>query len=214
MKRIEINQALAQMQKVGDIAAYCDENHGARKTPPMTVPMMPKLGREFIHYPAGTQFSSYVLGQSSLKNLEGVHPDLIWVVRYAIRTTEQDFSVTDGLRTVDEQAENVRTGVSQTMKSKHLAQKDGYAHAVDLVPWINGKARWELGACYKIMEAMRRASWERECLLLWGGAWVRLYQETPLLAPDRLVAAYADRKRRVRKPAFIDGPHYEMVGGW
>lgn len=200
MNRIEINRALAQIQKVGDIATYCEENHVARKLP-----------RRTIGFRAGVELGPYRLGKASLKNLEGVHPDLAWVVEYAIQTTAQDFSVVDGLRTKEEQAENVRTGVSQTMDSKHLAQKDGWSHAVDLVPWINGKARWELGACYKIMEAMRRASWERECLLLWGGAWVRLYQETPLQAPDRLVAAYVERKRRVRKPAFIDGPHYEMV---
>ena len=106
----------------------------------------------------------------------------------------------------------MRTGVSQTMKSKHMIQKaSGWGHAVDLVPWSNGRARWELPACYKIMVAMRLASFARECLLRWGGAWVPLYNETPLVAPEKLVEAYVVRKRTKGKPAFIDGPHYEMV---
>ncbi len=207
MNQIEVNLALSKMQKIGEIAKNCLENHGAPRREPTTVRMQPKA----IAFPAGMQLGPYHLGDASLKNLEGVHPDLAWVVGYAIKTSEQDFSVVDGMRTADEQAENVRTGVSQTMKSKHLVQKDGWAHAVDLVPWINGRARWELGACYRIMEAMRWASFNRECLLRWGGAWVPLYQETPLQTPEKLVAAYVERKRSVRKPAFIDGPHYEMV---
>ncbi len=188
----ERTRALEAMQKIDAIAKqYLNTLRMPEPTAPSTGP--------------------YLLGKSSLKNLEGVHPDLVWIVQYAIRTTKQDFTVTDGIRTIDEQAEYVRRGVSQTMRSKHLIQSDGFGHAVDLVPWINGQARWELEACYKIMEAMRRASWEPECLLRWGGAWVRLYNETPLCAPDKLVEAYVKRKRQVGKPAFIDGPHYEMV---
>ncbi len=218
--------ALDVMRKLAGIVVHCMEDHGAPERAPgfvdtkisdlptgkhalRTAPFKP---RQTVAFPAGGELGPYSLGKGSLKNIEGVHPDLAAVVHYAIRITEQDFTVTDGVRTIDEQAENVRTGVSQTMKSKHLIQKgSGFGHAVDLVPWINGKARWELGACYKIAEAMRRASWARECLLRWGGAWVPLYNESPLLAPEKLVEAYVARKRAKGKPAFIDGVHYEMV---
>ena len=36
---------------------------------------------------------SYKLGNRSLKNLDGVHPDLRKVVERAIEITEQDFTV-------------------------------------------------------------------------------------------------------------------------
>ena len=191
-------------------------NHNERARALEAMQKIDAIAKQYLNTPKAPDSATpptgpYKLGQSSLKNLENVHPDLTWIVRYAIGTTEQDFTVTDGVRSIEEQAEYMRRGVSQTMKSKHLIQSDGFGHAVDLVPWINGKARWELEACYKIMEAMRRASWARECLLRWGGAWVRLHQETPLCAPDKLVAAYVTRKRQAGKPAFIDGPHYEMV---
>lgn len=211
MNKIEFGRTVTGMKKIVDIAENCMANHVPLPRDPTTVRMKPKADRQAIAFPAGLELGPYTLGRTSLKNLEGVHPDLVWVVGYAIKITEQDFTITDGLRTKDEQAEYVRRGVAQTMLSKHLIQEDGWGHAVDLVPWINGKARWELPACYKIMEAMRRASFEHECLLRWGGAWVPLYRETPLWTPHRLVAAYVERKRQSGKPAFIDGPHYEKI---
>ncbi len=198
--------ALLAIRKIAYIAkAYLETTI----VPPPTTSLF--APREAISFPAALELGPYKLGKGSLKNLEGVHPDLTWIVHYAIRTTEQDFTVTDGVRTKEEQAENVRAGVSQTMKSKHLIQDDGFGHAVDLVPWINGRPRWELPACYKIMEAVRLASFARECLLRWGGAWIPLYDESPLQAPVSLVQAYSNRKRAQGKPAFIDGPHYELV---
>lgn len=70
------------------------------------------------------------LGVNSIRNLRGVHPDLVRVVRRAIQITSQDFSVLEGLRSEEKQRENVAKGVSQTMHSKHLT-----GHAVDLTPY-------------------------------------------------------------------------------
>lgn len=41
--------------------------------------------------------------------------------------------ITEALRTQAKQRENVKKGVSKTMNSKHLADKDGYARAVDII---------------------------------------------------------------------------------
>lgn len=199
-------KALLDMQKIRNIAQGYLET--TLVPPPTTSRIAP---REAISFPADMELGSYKLGKGSLVNLAGVHPDLIWIVHYAIRTTEQDFTVTDGVRTKEDQAEYVRTGVSQTMNSKHLIQEDGFGHAVDLVPWINGKARWELTACYPIMEAVREASFARGCLLRWGGAWTHLYEDSPLQTPEKLIQAYSSAQRLKGKPAFIDAPHYELV---
>ena len=198
--------AILAMKKMVDIAnEYLMKPSKAQPTTSRIAP------REAVSFPRALELGPYRLGKGSRKNLEGVHPDLVWIVHYAIRITDQDFTVTDGLRTWDEQIENVRTGVSQTMKSKHLIQPDGWGHAVDLVPWVNQQVRWELLACYKIMEAIRRASCARGCLIRWGGAWVPLYQDSPTQAPDKLVQAYRERKRAQGEPTFIDGQHYELV---
>lgn len=41
----------------------------------------------------------------SLSKLEGVHPDLVKVVKKAIELTECDFTVTEGLRSKERQAQ-------------------------------------------------------------------------------------------------------------
>src|SRR3546814_18134845 len=80
---------------------------------------------------------TFILSKASLKELEGVKPELVATVKRAIEITIQDFTVFDGIRSVKEQQQHVANGTSQTMKSKHL---DGLA--VDLVPWV-GKPVWE-----------------------------------------------------------------------
>ena len=77
---------------------------------------------------------AFALGVASRRELVGVHPDLVRVVERAIEITRCDFTVHDGIRTVEEQKRHVANGFSKTMKSKHLEGR-----AVDLVPWIDGE---------------------------------------------------------------------------
>ncbi len=148
--------------------------------------------------------SNFALGKKSLKELEGVHPDLVAVVKRAIEITIQDFSVHDGIRTVEEQKELVARGVSKTMKSRHLS-----GHAVDLVPYINGQLRWEWEPIYAIADAVRTAAEELDVPIRWGGAWDRTLTGSDDL-PEDMVADYTARRRRAGKKAFIDGPHFEL----
>jgi peptidoglycan L-alanyl-D-glutamate endopeptidase CwlK len=126
------------------------------------------------------------------------------VVKRAIEFTVQDFSVHDGLRTVEDQKKLVERGASQTMRSRHLT-----GHAVDLVPYINGKLRWEWDPIYKIADAVSTAAEELGTPIRWGGAWDRLLTETDDL-PEDMVADYGARRRRAGKKAFLDGPHFEL----
>ncbi len=152
---------------------------------------------------------TYFLGSKSLKELQGVHPQLVAVVKRAIELTKQDFAVHDGIRTEIEQAYMVRSGASKIMNSKHRIQKDGFGHAVDLVPYINGKMRWEWTPIYLIAEAVRTAAEELGVRLRWGGNWSELTgskQPVHILVDD-----YVRLCRERGKPAFIDGPHYELI---
>jgi len=77
-------------------------------------------------------------GQRSLKSMFGVHPDIVEVLDEAIKYF--DFSVLEGVRTLDRQKVLCDTGKSHTLRSKHLRQFDGYSHAVDVAPYpINWK---------------------------------------------------------------------------
>lgn len=155
----------------------------------------------------------YVLGAKSRAELKGVHPDLVRVVERAIQITTQDFSVHDGLRTAEEQKALVAAGASQTMNSMHRPQADGFGHAVDLVPFVNGKMRWEWPAIYPIAAAVWQASRELGVSIRWGGAWINMVDiktGTPA-AMKATVDAYGAARRKLGKSAFTDGPHFELA---
>lgn len=148
--------------------------------------------------------SNFILGEKSLRELEGVHSDLVAVVKRALELSVQDFAVHDGIRTLEEQKKMVETGASQTLDSRHLT-----GHAVDLVPYINGRLRWEWEPIYKIADAVRIAAQELGIPIRWGGAWDVDFTESTD-TPEDLVADYVNRRREAGKKAFIDGPHFEL----
>ena len=153
----------------------------------------------------------FSLSSRSLGKLEGVHPDLVAVVKRAIEITDVDFGVTYGVRTVEEQEKLVASGRSQTMKSKHLIQDTGYSHAVDLVAYDGSDVVWEINVYDNICDAMARAADELEVPVKWGAAWsegdIRFYEDT---AEDAM-NAYIDLRRSQGRRPFIDGPHFEIA---
>lgn len=105
----------------------------------------------------------YKLGKRSLSRLEGLHPDLVAVVKRAIEITEQDFSVLEGLRSVEQQRKNVARGVSKTMNSRHLT-----GHAVDIVPYPLPSGKWKRSWWNEIAPAMHQAADELNVELVSG----------------------------------------------
>lgn len=153
---------------------------------------------------------TFVLGAKSLANLQGVHPKLADVVERAISLTGQDFTVQEGLRTSARQRALVASGASQTINSKHLQQPDGFGHAVDLVPWIDGTPRWEWGPIYLIADAVRLAAIELVVPIRWGGVWDRRLNDLPP-GPAAIKAAVTQYTVRHPGPDFLDGPHMELI---
>jgi peptidoglycan L-alanyl-D-glutamate endopeptidase CwlK len=150
------------------------------------------------------------LGLRSRLELRGVHPRLVAVVQDAISITDQDFRVMDGLRDIEEQKELVARGASQTLRSKHLAQPDGYGHAVDLVPVVNGVPRWEWPLIYPVARAMLIAATRNNVPLTWGGVWDRPFLSLAPAALELEVENYVARRKALGLRAFIDGPHYQI----
>lgn len=113
-----------------------------------------------------------------IQRLAGVHPDLVRVVVRA-RAVEP-FTVIEGVRTADRQAQLVARGASQTLRSRHLT-----GHAVDLGPI---PLDWEDRASFRRLAAvMQRAADDEGVPIRWGGE-------------------FRDRQG---KPWF-DGPHFEL----
>ena len=153
----------------------------------------------------------FKLSKRSLSRLEGVHPDLVAVVKRAIEFTAIDFGVSCGVRTLETQKMLVESGKSQTMNSKHLPQDDGYSHAVDLVAYIDGNVSWSLDIYDDICDAMRNAANDLDVAIKWGGAWsegdIREYPGSAQAAMD----AYDNLRRSEGRIPFVDAPHYELM---
>lgn len=152
----------------------------------------------------------FVLGASSQAKLDGVIPYLAATVRLAITLTTQDFTVYEGLRSPAQQKINVAKGVSKTLDSKHIRQSDGFGHAVDLVPWMDGHPVWDWNGCYVIAMAMDRAATQLGFAhsITWGAVWDRTLADMDgdAGAYEKAVDIYRMRHAGVD---FLDGPHFE-----
>lgn len=126
---------------------------------------------------------TYALGKRSLERLVGVHPDLVRVVKRAIELTDHDFSVIEGLRTVETQRAYVAKGASKTMNSRHIT-----GHAVDLYP-TGRPTPWD--KCPVVAAAMLAAAVELDVAIRWGGDW--------------------DMDGDSKDEKFYDGPHFELL---
>ena len=111
---------------------------------------------------------TFALGPRSLDRLHGVHPDLVKVVKRAIEITPIDFTVLEGLRTVERQKQLVAQGASKTMKSRHIT-----GHAVDLAPVVGGEVRWDWPLYKQLAVTIKRAAKEVGVTVEWGGDWLR-----------------------------------------
>lgn len=113
-----------------------------------------------------------LLNARSERNLIGVHPDLVRVVRRAAADLTDasgwGFVVTEGLRTAERQKELVAQGASWTMNSRHLT-----GHAVDLCVYIKGPTdiRWEWPLYVRLNDYMLRCAVKEDVQLEWGGSW-------------------------------------------
>lgn len=107
------------------------------------------------------------LDELSLKNLQGVHPDLVRVVELAAE--KETFIVTEGLRNLDRQKRLVKAGKSWTLNSRHLT-----GHAVDL---CDPDGRYDIPDMDHIRDAMFAAAAECGVPLEWGGDWKQ--KDTP-----------------------------------
>ena len=102
-----------------------------------------------------------ILNERSLKNLEGVHPDLVRVVHRAAELSPMPFVVTEGLRNLTRQKELKAAGKSWTLDSRHLT-----GHAVDVVDADN--FGYDMPDLTVIAKAMRQAASEFNVPIRWG----------------------------------------------
>lgn len=109
------------------------------------------------------------LNERSLKNLEGVHADLVKVAKRAAELAEADglaFTITEGVRSLARQRKLVAAGASKTMKSRHLT-----GDAFDFVPLVDGEPNWKWPAFWPIVELIEKAAKELGVEIEAGARW-------------------------------------------
>lgn len=116
---------------------------------------------------------SIVLGARSLSRLQGVHPDLVRVVKTAAAMSDLDFTVLEGLRTVERQKQLFAQKATKTMNSRHLT-----GHAVDIAPMIGGKISWDWPLYNRLAKIVKAAAVAENVAVTWGGDF-RTFKDGP-----------------------------------
>lgn len=131
--------------------------------------------------------------EQSLKKLEGVHKDLVKVMKLAITNTPYDFKITQGVRTsavqyplycqgrtvLKDQKGNKLVNVTNCdgiiKKSNHQAKNDGFGYAIDIAiinPNNPKKIIWRDISMYtKVANHIKIIAKEQGLRVEWGGDW-------------------------------------------
>lgn len=162
-----------------------------------------------------------IFGKGSLARMAGLHPDLIKVLNLAIKISEQDFSVIEGVRSKEQCYINFGKGrtvaqctsagcpakyaqpglakvtwVKHPLSSNHAAKSDGLGRAVDLYPYptnlVLAPAKVYEPLFDKIAKAMFTAAHQLGIKIRWGADW--------------------DMDNMPRERGEVDNPHFELRG--
>lgn len=142
---------------------------------------------------------SIVLGARSLDRLDGVHPDLVRVIKRAaeLATKAEDFTVIEGIRSTEQMYINYGKGrtvdelaakgvpakyaepnkpkvtwLSNPLMSNHRKFPDGFGHAVDTVPY---PIDWNDYRRFKAMVALiKRAAALENVKIVSGADWAKV----------------------------------------
>ena len=135
----------------------------------------------------------FIFGEQSLQKLEGVHPDLVKVMKLAITNSPYDFKITQGVRTGAEQYAlycqgrtilkdkkgnklgKVTNCDGITKKSNHQAKADSFGYAIDIAilnPNNPKEIIWSDIAMYtKVANHIKAIAKEQNITVEWGGDW-------------------------------------------
>lgn len=129
----------------------------------------------------------FKFSRNSEKKLQYLHPNLQKFFRELIKISPYDFSITQGVRTAEEQNKLYQQGRTvpgkivtncdgYKIKSNHQIKDDGLGHAGDIAVLINNKITWE-EKYYKEV-AMSARILMQKYNVEWGGDW-RNFKDLP-----------------------------------
>jgi peptidoglycan L-alanyl-D-glutamate endopeptidase CwlK len=120
----------------------------------------------------------YKFSKSSKLKLKTCHKDLQLIMNTAIELSDIDFGIAEGYRSSEKQLQYFNEGKSKidgiSRKGKHNYQP---SLAVDVYPFINGKAKWDnetlsyLAGFIAGIAEMLLKDWKISHKIRWGGNW-------------------------------------------
>ena len=110
---------------------------------------------------------TFSFGTKSSERLAQVHPDLQRVFNEAIKDSPLDFSITQGLRTKEQQKVLFDAGKSQTMNSRHLT-----GHAIDIAVIRDGDVTWDAKYYIPVIDHIKSIAKSMNIPIVSGGDWV------------------------------------------
>lgn len=111
------------------------------------------------------------LSRRSRENLKGLDPRLAALVGYVLARGREDFTITCGIRSADEQRELYQRGLSKfdgyVKKSKHQT-----GEAIDFIPYPFFGDWDNIDSFERVIEEFRKASELLGIEIYFGGDWV------------------------------------------
>jgi len=135
----------------------------------------------------------HTFSKRSLQRMEGLHPDIVAVMKLAIKRSPVDFTVLEGMRTLARQKQLVASGASKTMNSRHLT-----GHAIDVAPLENGKVSWAWPLYHRLAPVIKEAAEELGVDLEWGGDW-KTFKDGPHWQLSWQSYSKTDREPRAKR---------------
>ena len=123
------------------------------------------------------------LNERSKKNLRGVHSDLVRLIEESAKDTPVAFTVTEGVRTAERQAQLyaqgrttkgtiVTTKDGVVKKSNHQPKADGFGYAVDLYASPAGVVKVnDAKSLHVIASHIKQVAQRIGVKVVWGGDW-------------------------------------------
>ncbi len=108
----------------------------------------------------------YLLDKRSLKNLQGVHPSLVQLMKTAILSSPFPFIITEGLRSTKRPQQLFQEGKTKTLHSYHLGGR-----AVDIAVLVNNCITWKYPYYEKVAKHILTLAKEKNLSITWGGTW-------------------------------------------
>lgn len=120
----------------------------------------------------------HAIDERSHRNLEGVHPHLIMWFTWAHELVEETgirIMCIEGTRSMERQLQLYNNGASKTLNSRHIPKETPggavLAHALDIVPVVDGKVSWAWPHFHVIAPIMKDAACQLFIPIEWGGDW-------------------------------------------